>query len=277
MSKCLSVLVLAAAWTVVAPLPVVAQESVTTYQLTLRDGSRIYGVVEGQTAEQIEFRTITGSLITARTGDVVSLKQTTGSMVAGEFLPDDLNQTRLFFAPTARSLPKGQVSFGTYEFLMPFVQVGVTDRFSMGGGTPLVFGFDESERPFWLTPKYQLFDRGGVQAAAGLFHIVSGSGNAGIAYGVVTAGGAAQSLSVGAGLGYEDGGGRSAVVMVGADRRVSRNLKVLTENYVWKGGGVISAGVRFIGERLSADLGLAVPLGIDGFIVAPVVNFVYMF
>ena len=273
----LSVLMLVAVCTIAAPLTGAAQESVTTYQLTLRDGSRIYGVVERQSEAEIEFRTLSGSLITAKTGDVLSLKQVNGSMVEGEFLPDDRNQTRLFFAPTGRSLPKGDVSFGTYEFVMPFVQVGVTDRFSMGGGTPLFFGLDESERPFWLTPKYQVLNRGNVQAAAGLFHIFAGGENAGIAYGVVTIGGSASSLTAGGGMAYAVDGGRSPIVMVGGDRRVRRNLKVLTENYAWKGGGVISAGVRFIGERLSADIGLAVPLGIEGFIAAPVVNFVYVF
>lgn len=276
MKKRFSILVLVAVSMVVVPLAALAQEAVTTYQLSLRDGSRIYGAIERQTEEQIEFRTMSGSLIVAPIADVVSLKQVSGSIVEGEFLPDDRNQTRLFFAPTGRSLPKGAVSFGTYEFLLPFVQVGVTDRFSVGGGTPLMFGFDESERPFWLTPKYQVLDRANVQAAAGLFHIVAGGENVGIAYGVATVGGSASSLSVGAGMAYSDDGGRFPIVMVGADKRLRRSLKVITENYVWEGGGLVSAGVRFIGERLSADVGLAVPLGVN-FVAVPVVNFVYVF
>ena len=248
-----------------------------TYELKLRDGSRIYGAIERQTEEQIEFRTITGSLITARPADVLQLKEVRGRLVEGEFLPDDPNQTRLFFAPTGRSLPKGAVSFGTYEFIMPFVQVGVTDRFSIGGGTPLLFGFDESERPFWITPKFQVVNSGKVTAAVGSLHLLASGHMAGIGYGVVTVTEPAGSLSVGAGLAFEDGGGKSAVVMVGADRRVRRNLKLLTENYVFKGGGLLSGGVRFIGDRLSADVGLVAPLGVEGFIVFPVANFVYNF
>ena len=200
-----------------------------------------------------------------------------GTLVEGEFLPDDPNQTRLFFGPTARSLPGGSVSFGTYEFIMPFVQVGVTDRFSIGGGTPLLFGFDESERPFWITPKFQVVNSGKVTAAVGSLHLLASGHTAGIGYGVLTVTEPAGSLSVGAGLAYEDGGGKSPVVMVGADRRVRRNLKLLTENYVFKSGGILSGGVRFIGDRLSADVGLMIPLGIDGFVAFPVANFVYMF
>jgi hypothetical protein len=55
-------------------------------------------------------------------------------------------------------------------------------------------------------------------------------------------------------------------------------LKLITENYVWKEGhGVASAGVRFFGERLSADLALAIPIGVEEIFVFPVVNFVYVF
>jgi energy-converting hydrogenase Eha subunit B len=69
----------------------------------------------------------------------------------------------------------------------------------------------------------------------------------------------------------------SAVVMVGGERRVTRRMKLLTENYVFDDGAILSAGVRFIGDRLSADLGLAVPIGAEESIVFPVVNFVWLF
>ena len=270
--------VLIAMCAAIGPRPASAQEvKGPTYELKLRDGSRVYGAIERQTDEQIEFRTIGGALITAQAADVLALKEVKGTLVAGEFLPDDPNQTRLFFGPTARSLPKGAVSFGTYEFVMPFVQVGVTDRFSIGGGTPLLFGFDESERPFWITPKFQVIDRGKLSAAVGSLHLLASGHNSGIGYGVVTISQPAGSLSMGAGLAFDDGGGKSPVVMVGGDTRVRRNLKLLTENYVFKDGGILSGGVRFIGDRLSADLGLVAPLGADGFFVFPVANFVYFF
>ena len=66
--------------------------------------------------------------------------------------------------------------------------------------------------------------------------------------------------------------------MVGGERRVSRSMKLITENYIWKSGdGIVSGGVRFIGERLSADLALAVPVGVGDILAFPVVNFVYVF
>jgi hypothetical protein len=267
---------------VLGPAPSVsAAEDVQeiTYELKLRDGSRLYGTLENEDTETVSFRTLTGALVTASRDDIVSLERVTGVVRDGEFLSDDANRTRLFFGPTGRALPKGQVYVGTFQIIMPWVQVGVTDRFSIGGGTPLVFGFDESERPFWVTPRIQVFDRGDLHAGAGVIHVLGFSGDsAGIAYGVMTTGTTSSSLTVGAGMAYTGDGDRASVVMVGGDRRVRRNLKLITENYIWQGGGgIVSGGVRFIGDRLSADVGLGIPLFGEGMVVFPIVNFVYVF
>lgn len=253
-------------------------DRVTTYELTLKDGSRLYGTIEQEDDTHIVFRSVAGVVITAPRADVQSLRSVAGTLTNGEFWPGDPNTTRLFFGPTARSLPKGGTYFGVYEFLMPFVQVGVTDRFSMGGGTPLVFGFDEGERPFWITPKLQVLDTGRTQVAVGAFQSFVDGENAGIAYGVVTTGRSDASITAGAGYGYSSGGAHGAVVMLGGERRASRHVAFVTENYIWKGGqGIVSGGVRFFGERLSADVGLAVPLGTGEHFALPVVNFVYVF
>ena len=79
------------------------------------------------------------------------------------------------------------------------------------------------------------------------------------------------------GLAYS-GDSRGGIVMVGGERRVHRSMKLITENYVWEtGDGILSGGVRFIGERLSADLALAIPIGAGDLFAFPVVNFVYVF
>jgi hypothetical protein len=198
---------------------------------------------------------------------------------AQDTAPAPPNATRLLFGPTARALPKGQVYFGVYEFLAPFVQVGVTDRVSIGGGTPLFFGVEESARPFWVTPKIQVLGTGATDVAVGAIHIFSADeGGGGIAYAVATHGSSRGALTAGTGIAYDVHGGRSAIVMVGGDREVRPGLRLVTENYLWKNGdGIASAGVRFTGGKLSADVGLAIPLGLGEVFAFPVVNFVYMF
>jgi hypothetical protein len=193
--------------------------------------------------------------------------------------PEDPGGTRLLFGPTARALPKGQVYFGVYEFLMPFVQVGVTDRVSIGGGTPLFIGVDESHRPFWITPKVQALHSESTDVAVGVLHVsMAGEGGGGIGYIVATHGSQRGSFTTGVGLGYDVDGGRAAVVMIGGEQQVRPGLKIISENYVWKGGnGIATAGVRFSGDRLSADVGLGIPIGLGETFAFPVINFVYTF
>ncbi len=191
----------------------------------------------------------------------------------------DPNGTRLLFGPTGRALPKGQAYLGVYEFLMPFVQIGLTDRISIGGGTPLMFGFDEGNRPFWITPKVQIVSTRSTDIAVGAIHGFSGGdGGAGIAYVVGTHGTTTGSFTAGAGLGYATDGGRTPIVMIGGERQVRHNLKLISENYLGKhANGVAMEGVRFFGGSLSADLALGFPIGLGEFVAFPVVNFVYRF
>jgi hypothetical protein len=252
---------------------------VTLTELVLRDGTRLFGTITRQDAEEIELRTKSGATVTARRSEIASLREVKGEVVDGAFLPPDPNATRLFFGPTGRSLPRGQTYMGVYEFIMPFVQVGVTDRLSIGGGTPLVIGLEDWNRPFWVTPKLQLADTGRTQVSIGAFHVLdTSSSGGGVGYVVGTHGDGSGSFTVGAGLAYGTGGGRAGIVMVGGERQVGRNLKLITENYVsGHGNGITTAGVRLFGERLSADLALAVPIGTDQTFAFPVVNFVYVF
>jgi hypothetical protein len=69
----------------------------------------------------------------------------------------------------------------------------------------------------------------------------------------------------------------AVVAMLGGERRISPRVKLITENYVFNGGGILSGGIRFLGDSLSADLGLFVPLGAGEVIALPIVNFVWKF
>jgi hypothetical protein len=265
-----------------AAQPAQALDTSVTQELRLSDGSVLYGTVVSEEPDAILFRTVAGVEVRVARRDIVSLRQPRGHVVAGEFIPSDPNATRLLFAPTGRSLERGTGYVGSYQVIMPFVQVGVTNRISIGGGTPLIFGFDEGHRPFWVTPKVQVINRPRLQAAAGVLHItVPSEFSLGIAYGVVTTGSAEASMTVGLGAGYargDDESAATAIFMIGGDRRLRRGLKVVTENYVWQGGdGIVSAALRFYGERLSADLGVFVPIGAGDLFALPIVNFVWAF
>lgn len=260
------------------PPPVVVEIAPegATQELRLHDGTTALGRVTAMDGDTVTFVTRGGATMTVQRSAIAALAVVSGRGGPTGFWKDDPNPTRLFFGPTARPLKAGEVYLGVYEVVMPFVQVGITDRISVGGGTPLVFG-GGGERPFWFTPKATLVRRARTQVAVGAMHVANLDGDAlGIVYGAATHGTRDSALTVGAGYAYaryEDNG--APVVMIGGEHRVHRYLKLVSENYVFEGGGIASAGVRFMTGRLSADLGLAAPLGVDDVFVFPMVNFVW--
>ena len=69
--------------------------------------------------------------------------------------------TRLFLAPTARSLPHGKGTIGLTEIGAPWGDVGLTDRVSVFAGSVVPFG------NVGIAPKVQLYGGHRVQAAVG--------------------------------------------------------------------------------------------------------------
>jgi hypothetical protein len=276
-------------WPAVAPAqvtPPVAPSTVAvevapegaTQEIRLRDGTTALGRVTAVDGTHLTFVTQGGVSLSVALADVVALTTLEGRVTNGQFWKADPNPTRLFFGPTGRALSKGDVYLGVYELFIPFVQVGLTDRISIGGGTPLLFSSGET-RPFWFTPKVTVVSRPRTQLAVGAMHMANIDGdNLGIAYAAVTQGSRDSAVTVGAGVAYSRFEDTSPpVVMLGLEHRVHRSLKLVSESYVFEGGGIVSGGVRFLTGRLSADLGLAAPLGVDEVVVFPMVNFVWTF
>jgi hypothetical protein len=255
------------------PPPEVVQE------LTMRGGSRLLGHIERIEGGHVAFRTTAGALLEIEQARIIRVRRLHGTMVHDTFWPDDPNPTRLFFAPTGRSVSRGEGYVGVFEVFIPFVQVGVTDRLSIGGGTPLWFG-DGGDRPYWLTPKVQVIATRRTQAAIGAMHVVgTGSDHFGVAFAVATHGTADDAVTAGVGYIYSEGPDNDAgvaIAMIGGEHRLSRSVKLITENYAGKHGGVCSGGIRFMAERFSADFGLVVPIT-DHSVVFPVVNLVWRF
>ena len=226
------------------------------------------------------FRLVAGIEIQVPHADVRSLSIARARVRQGAFWRADPNRTRLFFGPTARTLPAGGGYFSVFELVMPFLSFGVTDRLILSGGTPLFFGGDEGERIFWFAPKLCLASNARTDLAVGVlaFSTIGGDGSAGILYGVVTSGGPDSAISLGLGYGWVDGDlADNPAIMLGGETRVGRRTKFITENYLLPSGDVLlSFGPRFFGERLSADLGLLLPF-VDGSldVALPLVNFVW--
>lgn len=261
------------------PTVVVPSPSDTLYAVELVDGSVLYARISGSSVGgRVVIVTSGGARLELEPSQIRAIRPATGRVVEGEYWPEDASATRLFFTATGRSLRAGQAYVGTYLIILPFVAVGITDRFTFAAGAPVLTGEFE---PFYVAPKLQLVRTANAELSVGTLAFFFHDENVGIAYGVGTFGNPDGALTLGLGFGYSGTDFSSQpVAMVGGETRVSRRVKLLTENYFLPGetGLVFSGGIRFVGDRLSTDVGMAGAAGDgDSACCVPLINFSYAF
>jgi hypothetical protein len=250
-----------------APKAVVIRvaDSTQVQVIRLRDGSSIVGRVTEVGTDTVRFVANGGTLALAR-ADIVEVRDVAkAALRRGEVWPANPNATRLLFAPTGRMLAKGEGYFNdTYLFLVS-VQGGVSSRFNLGGGLSVLPLDDFTDNALFITPKIGVVASPKFTlAVGGLAGFVGGlmdegeDASFGVVYAVGTVGSPDASISFGTGLAYA--GGQFAdhpVAMLGGETRLGRRVAFVTENYLIPNedvNSVISYGLRFFGEKLSADL-----------------------
>jgi hypothetical protein len=260
----------------------VAVASDTLYTVRLTDGSVIHGRIVEESDERVTVETQAGVRVQLERGQIDRITRLRGRVVGGSVWPTDPNRTRLFFGPTARAVGQGEGYLGVYEVVFPFLTYGITSNLSISAGTPIVPG---AIGEFWyFAPKLTVYETERTAAAVGVLGAAVEGETAGIVYGAGTFGDSDQALTAGVGWGFSNGDlNNQALVMVGGEMRTGRNTKFISENYLLPGanadeGAIVSGGLRFFGERLSADLGVGFLLGdCEGGCWLPLVNFVYSF
>lgn len=253
------------------------------YHFVMVDGVEVVARVAEVDGSTVILITPAGIRMEVEAYQIREIHLAEGRVVDGQYWREDPNLTRLFFTATGRALDAGEAYAGTYFIVLPFVAVGVTDRFTLAAGAPVLFGEFE---PFYIAPKFQVIRVPGLDASLGTLVFFFDDENVGIAYGVATFGDSDGDRALTLGLGFGFSGAdfsNQPVAMIGGETRISRRIKLLTENYFLPGdtGFLYSAGLRFIGDRFSTDVGLAgVAGGFDdggGACCVPIVNFSYAF
>lgn len=196
----------------------------------------------------------------------------------GQYWEENPQSTRYFYAPNAFGLKKGKGYYQNAWIFFNNVNYGVTDNFSIGGGTVPLFLFGAGTTPVWLSPKVSLplgTEKFRV-AAGGLFATAIGSdgGTAGIFYGNATYGSTDRNATLGLGYGFADGEvSSSPLVNLSGIYRVGFRSYLLTEIYFVpniEGSGVGLFGYRWAPENFAVDFGLLSPLSdTGGFIGIP--------
>jgi hypothetical protein len=248
-------------------------DSTVVHAITLTNGSRIVGRIRSVTPDSVRIVSSAVSTTVARS-TVREVRQFPATaMRNGELWLENPHATRLIFAPTGIPLRKGEGYFADFWIFLLSTAVGVTDKFTIGGGMTLIPGLSIEKNVFYLLPKYTVVDRPSLKFAVGALaaHVgvsdddafsPEGSRSLGVLYGVATTGSRERNLSLGAGWGYVGGTlEKTPVITLGGQHRVSRRIVLISDNWILPfdgdASGVISYGIRFIGEKIAVDLALA--------------------
>ncbi|WP_419949006.1 hypothetical protein [Candidatus Palauibacter sp.] len=246
------------------------------YEIRLADGSQVFARVVERDGAQVVLMTAGGSRLEVDRSQIRELRPARGRFVDGEFWNEDPGGTRLLFTATGRTLSRGESFVGTYLVVLPFAAVGVTDRVTIAAGAPVLFGDFE---PFYVAPKAQIFHSPAAQISLGTLAFFFDDEVIGVAYGVGTFGNDDEALS--AGLGYFYSGDEvvnEPAFMLSGETRVSRRIKLISENYVLPDdvGVVLSGGIRIIGDRFNIEIGVLGALA-EPECCLPILNFSYSF
>lgn len=247
--------------------------------VTVRDGSSLVGRIVSVGADTLQFQTSVGRVPVA-IRDIREITETDSRrMRNGQYWFANPNTTRLFFAPTGQMLKKGEGYFADYQLFFPGVAYGVTDNISIGGGVS-IFPTGLDNQVYYVTPKVGRSFGEQIHLAAGLLFAGTGGGTGGIGYGVGTLGDGDRSVTFGLGYGFAGGEIESRpVAMLGGEKRVSRRVALVTENYllpVSEDNIVYSFGIRLMGEKLTTDFAIVNVAG-SGIVGIPYVDFVFKF
>jgi len=201
--------------------------------------------------------------------------------------PSDSNDTRLLLSPTGRPLGKGEGYFSDHYVFFPSVTYGLTNHLSIGGGVSALPGLGLSDQLFYATSKLGRRFSENLAVSGGALYAQGGEGedaeNLGVGFAMATFGKPDRSLTLGGGVArrmewqttgqvvrgrveYETRrrGTNIPVIIAGGTLRLSRHLSLVSENWLVLHEGFrieeqpFALGIRFQGDRLSADVGAIV-------------------
>lgn len=244
-----------------APIPgeIVGQ----TYNVELVSGTAFLGVLTASSLNELSFQTKDLGLLVIQRVSIKQLTLLTGEQARRGYDYQG-NGNRLFFAPTARNLRRGEGTVQTIDIFLLGVNYGITDNISVGALFTWIPAAG-SDNLFALTPKVSFPVSEDLRVGAGALIVFANGDNVTLAYANTTYGSADNNLTGGVGYAFVRGEHVSTpVFLLGGARRVSRRVSLLNESYILHlndsfrketfVGGI--AGVRVAGQRLSGGLGL---------------------
>lgn len=253
-------------------------------RLELKDGNTLIGTVASESPDSLHLVLPSGMRISIPKRMIGDRSVLDATIEEGAYRRLDPNRSRLFFAPTARPVRSGTGYLAVYELFFPYFAFGIADILTLAGGISLVPG--ATTQLFYLGPKVSIpLGGGGSYLAVGGHYanvFESTAEGVGIFYAAATLGSHTAAITLGGGYGYaESQFSENPLLIVGAEAQLSGSVKLITENWFPIGSDVsiLSLGLRFFGDRLSADFGLyyfASDASTEGFPFLPWLSFAYV-
>ena len=221
----------------------------------------------------LEWTPLAIRIITADFGEVTVLPQNVERILlistaeeAKDFIVRNPNATRYFFSPSAIPIRKGEGYYQNIYGVANFVNYGITDNISIGGGMELITLLTSVAGGFDFFPLVVLTPKVGIQIneknAIGAGVIAGGAAGtfAGITYGLYTRGTEDRNFSLGLGYAFADGEfAPSPIMTVSGMYRLNERIFLMTENWLLLDEtdplAVFAYGVRIANNRNSWDLG----------------------
>lgn len=255
-------------------------KKVQTVVVKMKNGDEFTGQILKQDKETVVLKTVNGEL-NLIASNVKLIEQ---NNYYGQFKFANPHDTRYFFGPSGIPIKKGKGYFQNVLLTTNFVNFGVTENISIGGGFEFIstiIGY-----PIWfLTPKVGFDISENIHVGGGFIMAgVAAEGTATLAYGAFTLGNSESNLSLGVGYGLIGGEfSEYPAIMISGTRRVSNGLALLTENYIIPNGpgdpvyfGI--HGLRILSKKNSFDIGgIFIPSIFEYIPALPYVGYVRVF
>lgn len=286
-----------------------------TYEIELFDGSVFIGTISQKDSATLIISTFSIPKIEVSAYKIKSMKELKPeNFNKGSYWISNPMSTRYFFAPSAINLHKNEGYYqNTYLFLNS-LNLGITDFFSIGAGIEILSTFGSITSGLGLSPLYYITPKVGFKVSnklhlgAGVIYAnvglsSSSTNNILLGYGLATYGSLENNLTVGVGSGFVSGEyvNKPTFTFSGMTR-ASKRIALITENWIipfqnkeyfysytptykswyitsYKYDVLFSYGMRFIGNKISVDLGFVNNMDIvkSIFIGIPYVDFVVKF
>ena len=265
--------------------PAVAQQpaappvdTIAVVALHLSDGSDLTGRVVAADDTSLTLLTFAGARVTVPRRAIVSWRPQPGRVTAHGFQRSDPNTSRLFFAPTARTLPGGSGHFTDYYIVFPSAGFGISDRVMVSGGVSIIPGNDQL---MYFAAKVGVVRKPEAAVAVGAFWATvpaETDASLGTVYAVTTLGSEDHAVTLMAGMPFVTNDVASQpLFVIGGETRIGAGTKFMAE--VWKlpEADEVPAlfGLRWFGNKLAVGFGLVFvfPNSIEGWPFIPWMDF----